>query len=120
MALDTHERIAAWLAHLQAADQEIEDVQDDGAFEASEADEEDMDEQAIIDAAFEEQAIEDQLDDDQTVNDTLADVAMQTRRFRTMESAANRLQKEAKGYLDSLRGTSQSKLGYEDTDSSKR
>lgn len=27
-----------------------------------------------------------------------------TRRFRTMESAANRLQKEAKGYLDSLRG----------------
>ena len=26
------------------------------------------------------------------------------RRFRTMESAANRLQKEAKGYLDSLRG----------------
>ena len=27
------------------------------------------------------------------------------RRYRTMESAANRLQKEAKGYLDSLRGT---------------
>lgn len=26
------------------------------------------------------------------------------RRYRTMESAANRLQKEAKGYLDSLRG----------------
>jgi hypothetical protein len=26
------------------------------------------------------------------------------RRYRTMETAANRLQKEAKGYLDSLRG----------------
>ena len=26
------------------------------------------------------------------------------RRYRTMESAATRLQKEAKGYLDSLRG----------------
>jgi hypothetical protein len=26
------------------------------------------------------------------------------RRYRTMEAAANRLQKEAKGYLDSLRG----------------
>lgn len=28
----------------------------------------------------------------------------QLRRYRSMESAANRLQKEAKGYLDSLRG----------------
>jgi hypothetical protein len=28
------------------------------------------------------------------------------RRYRTMEAAANRLQKESKGYLDSLRGTS--------------
>lgn len=28
------------------------------------------------------------------------------RRYRTMEAAANRLQKEAKGYLDSLRGVS--------------
>ena len=27
-----------------------------------------------------------------------------SRRYRTMESAATRLQKEAKGYLDSLRG----------------
>jgi len=27
------------------------------------------------------------------------------RRYRTMEAAANRLQKESKGYLDSLRGT---------------
>lgn len=26
------------------------------------------------------------------------------RRYRTMETAVNRLQKEAKGYLDSLRG----------------
>lgn len=26
------------------------------------------------------------------------------RRFRTMEAASNRLQKESKGYLDSLRG----------------
>lgn len=29
---------------------------------------------------------------------------MDCRRYRTMEAAANRLQKEAKGYLDSLRG----------------
>lgn len=35
------------------------------------------------------------------------------RRYRTMEGAANRLQKEAKGYLDSLRGkeTRQSNVG---------
>ena len=32
------------------------------------------------------------------------DYEIEERRFRTMESAANRLQKEAKGYLDSLRG----------------
>jgi hypothetical protein len=32
------------------------------------------------------------------------DFEVEERRFRTMESAANRLQKEAKGYLDSLRG----------------
>ena len=29
----------------------------------------------------------------------------ESRRYRTMEAAANRLQKESKGYLDSLRGT---------------
>lgn len=34
------------------------------------------------------------------------DYEIEERRFRTMESAANRLQKEAKGYLDSLRGSS--------------
>lgn len=116
MAQESHERIAAWLAHLQAADKEIEDPVDDGAFEDTEADEGEMDEQAIIDAAFEEQAFEDQLNDDQPVDDTLADVAMQTRRFRTMESAANRLQKEAKGYLDSLRGTSQGNSDHQGTD----
>jgi len=33
------------------------------------------------------------------------DYEIEERRYRTMESAANRLQKEAKGYLDSLRGT---------------
>ena len=33
------------------------------------------------------------------------------RRYRTMESAANRLQKEAKGYLDSLRGEENIFLG---------
>jgi bridging integrator 3 len=33
------------------------------------------------------------------------DYEIEERRFRTMESAANRLQKEAKGYLDSLRGS---------------
>lgn len=32
------------------------------------------------------------------------DYEVEERRYRTMESAANRLQKEAKGYLDSLRG----------------
>ncbi|KAL9105545.1 MAG: hypothetical protein Q9227_009289 [Pyrenula ochraceoflavens] len=32
------------------------------------------------------------------------DYEVEERRFRTLESAANRLQKEAKGYLDSLRG----------------
>lgn len=34
------------------------------------------------------------------------DYEIEERRYRTMESAANRLQKEAKGYLDSLRGNS--------------
>jgi hypothetical protein len=34
-----------------------------------------------------------------------ADVCMD-RRFRTMEAAATKLQKEAKGYLDALRGWS--------------
>ena len=33
------------------------------------------------------------------------DYEIEERRYRTMESAANKLQKEAKGYLDSLRGT---------------
>ena len=33
------------------------------------------------------------------------DYEVEERRFRTMESAATRLQKEAKGYLDSLRGS---------------
>lgn len=32
------------------------------------------------------------------------DYEIEERRYRTMEEAANRLQKEAKGYLDSLRG----------------
>jgi len=31
---------------------------------------------------------------------------VEERRYRTMEGAATKLQKEAKGYLDSLRGTS--------------
>ena len=33
------------------------------------------------------------------------DYEVEERRFRTMEAASNRLQKEARGYLDSLRGT---------------
>ena len=33
------------------------------------------------------------------------DYEVEERRYRTMEAAATRLQKEAKGYLDSLRGT---------------
>lgn len=32
------------------------------------------------------------------------DYEVEERRFRTMESAATKLQKEAKGYLDALRG----------------
>lgn len=32
------------------------------------------------------------------------DYEVEERRFRTMEAAALRLQKEARGYLDSLRG----------------
>jgi hypothetical protein len=32
------------------------------------------------------------------------DYEVEERRFRTMEAASLRLQKEAKGYLDSLRG----------------
>jgi bridging integrator 3 len=36
------------------------------------------------------------------------DYEIEERRFRTMESAANWLQKEAKGYLDSLRGADDS------------
>jgi BAR domain len=35
------------------------------------------------------------------------DYEVEERRFRTLEAAANRLQKEAKGYLDALRGTTQ-------------
>ena len=35
------------------------------------------------------------------------DYEVEERRYRAMESAANRLQKEAKGYLDSLRGMEQ-------------
>lgn len=38
------------------------------------------------------------------------DYEIEERRYRTMEAAANRLQKEAKGYLDSLRGTNISNL----------
>lgn len=34
----------------------------------------------------------------------MEDADSRHRRYRTMEAAANRLQKEAKGYLDSLRG----------------
>ncbi|CAG7920086.1 unnamed protein product [Penicillium olsonii] len=37
------------------------------------------------------------------------DYEIEERRYRTMETAANRLQKEAKGYLDSLRGETRQK-----------
>jgi hypothetical protein len=40
--------------------------------------------------------------------------AKKSRRYRTMEAAANRLQKESKGYLDSLRGT-YGQIDLEDT-----
>jgi hypothetical protein len=39
-----------------------------------------------------------------------ADTETLDRRFRTMEAASLRLQKEAKGYLDSLRGTADGRL----------
>src|SRR5271170_7015802 len=38
------------------------------------------------------------------------DYEIEERRYKTMESAANRLQKEAKGYLDSLRGSMESTM----------
>lgn len=48
------------------------------------------------------------LDDDAVLHTTELDAdgspSHSRRRYRTMESAALRLQKEAKGYLDSLRG----------------
>jgi hypothetical protein len=47
-----------------------------------------------INASTDEQKGEEKPDTDEMI-----------RRYRTMEAAANRLQKESKGYLDSLRGT---------------
>lgn len=44
------------------------------------------------------------------------DFETELRRYRTMESAANKLQKEAKGYLDSLRGTEAKRQGGRDCD----
>ena len=38
------------------------------------------------------------------------DYEVEERRFRTMEAAATRLQKEARGYLDSLRGMCQAPI----------
>jgi hypothetical protein len=43
------------------------------------------------------------------------DYEIEERRFRTMESAANRLQKEAKGYLDSLRAMTASQTRIAET-----
>jgi len=43
------------------------------------------------------------------------DYEIEERRFRTLESAANRLQKEAKGYLDSLRAMTASQTRIAET-----
>ncbi|KAM5459362.1 BAR adaptor protein Hob3 [Microsporum canis] len=43
------------------------------------------------------------------------DYEIEERRYRTMESAANRLQKEAKGYLDSLRAMTASQMRIAET-----
>ncbi|KAK5321916.1 BAR adaptor protein Hob3 [Exophiala xenobiotica] len=43
------------------------------------------------------------------------DYEVEERRYRTMESAANRLQKEAKGYLDSLRAMTASQMRIAET-----
>ncbi|KZZ95775.1 protein hob3 [Ascosphaera apis ARSEF 7405] len=43
------------------------------------------------------------------------DYEIEERRYRTMEEAANRLQKEAKGYLDSLRAMTASQMRIADT-----
>ncbi|BFZ61463.1 BAR adaptor protein Hob3 [Saitoella coloradoensis] len=43
------------------------------------------------------------------------DYEMEERRFRTMETAANKLQKEAKGYLDSLRAMTASQTRIAET-----
>ncbi|KKY16554.1 putative bar adaptor protein [Phaeomoniella chlamydospora] len=45
----------------------------------------------------------------------IADAEIDFRRFRTMESAANRLQKESKGYLDSLRAMTASQMRIAET-----
>jgi len=43
------------------------------------------------------------------------DFETELRRFRTMEAAANKLQKEAKGYLDSLRAMTASQMRIAET-----
>ncbi|KAJ6171684.1 BAR-domain-containing protein [Penicillium chermesinum] len=43
------------------------------------------------------------------------DYEIEERRYRTMEAAANRLQKEAKGYLDSLRAMTASQMRIAET-----
>ncbi|ELQ36602.1 reduced viability upon starvation protein 161 [Pyricularia oryzae Y34] len=43
------------------------------------------------------------------------DYEVEERRFRTMEAASNRLQKEAKGYLDSLRAMTASQMRIAET-----
>jgi bridging integrator 3 len=43
------------------------------------------------------------------------DYEIEERRYRTLESAANRLQKEAKGYLDSLRAMTASQTRIAET-----
>jgi len=43
------------------------------------------------------------------------DFETELRRYRTMETAANKLQKEAKGYLDSLRAMTASQMRIAET-----
>ena len=68
--------------------------------------------QAVIDVPELFNAFDASLDSQTHLNDDFSGALksllsdIETSRYRTLESAATRLQKESKGYLDSLRGTS--------------
>jgi hypothetical protein len=59
---------------------------------------------ALLIALMEHLIVETEGRDEKKTKEQISDLK-KYRRYRTMEAAANRLQKESKGYLDSLRGT---------------